>query len=569
MDPLKELEEEANRGDRVNFIPCVAWVQRGVAKSNPDKVELSPEELAAIIEKTGGALEDMQMEEAEEGGADDDDDDYETEEEEEEYAETENKSGKVNDAAPGEQSKEDDDFNKKFDMDNYDDDDNAGEGESIGDLVTFANPRDDPYYQKEGGEGDADDASDAEDFRIRPTDNLIVVGHVEGDAAVLEVYVYNDVEDALYVHHDLLLPSFPMAVEWMGLERGAEDGNKRSNLAAVGTMGPVIDVWDLDLVNSLEPDFSLGQKAVKKKKIKGYGHKDAVLALAWNRNAEHILASGSVDKTVLIWDLHTGKVASTLTAHKELIQALQWHPFEAQNLLTGSTDKYVRLFDCSSENTFKQWKADGEVEKVLWNHFDPFSFLVATDSGIVQMFDARQDDKAVWTLNAHSEGVNGLVLSTQCPGCLITGSSDKTIKVWDISDGKPTHVHEQNMKLGMIHCMSGCPDAPFVTVMGGDKPSDNVKVFDVREAAAVRNRFGSRKLSNPLGYSAFGYDTANEAEPVKTEIKDEEMADQFAHIKVGETKSEVKTEPGEASSGGASGKFRKKEKKKKKNKHVM
>ena len=69
---------------------------------------------------------------------------------------------------------------------------------------------------------------------------------------------------------------------------GAEDGNKRSNLAAVGTMGPVIDVWDLDLVNSLEPDFSLGQKAVKKKKIKGYGHKDAVLALAWNRQVHRI-----------------------------------------------------------------------------------------------------------------------------------------------------------------------------------------------------------------------------------------------------------------------------------------
>ena len=89
------------------------------------KVELSPEELAAIIEKTGGALEDMKMEEAEEGGADDDDDDYETEEEEEEEdAETENKSGKVNDAVAGEQSKEDEDFNKKFDMDNYDDDGN-------------------------------------------------------------------------------------------------------------------------------------------------------------------------------------------------------------------------------------------------------------------------------------------------------------------------------------------------------------------------------------------------------------------------------------------------------------
>lgn len=47
---------------------------------------------------------------------------------------------------------------------------------------------------------------------FRGTDNLILVGHVEGDAATLEVYIYNDVEDALYVHHDLLLPSFPLAL---------------------------------------------------------------------------------------------------------------------------------------------------------------------------------------------------------------------------------------------------------------------------------------------------------------------------------------------------------------------
>ena len=38
----------------------------------------------------------------------------------------------------------------------------------------------------------------------------------------------------------------------------------------------------------------------------------------------------------------------------------------------------VRLFDCASDNTFKQWNVDGEVEKVLWNHFDPFTFLVRT-----------------------------------------------------------------------------------------------------------------------------------------------------------------------------------------------
>ena len=76
-----------------------------------------------------------------------------------------------------------------------------------------------------------------------------------------------------------------MALEWIGYSPEGE-GGKQANLVAVGSMGPVIDVWDIDLVDSLEPDFSLGTKARKKKKIKGYGHKDAVLCLAWNGNAE-------------------------------------------------------------------------------------------------------------------------------------------------------------------------------------------------------------------------------------------------------------------------------------------
>ena len=42
------------------------------------------------------------------------------------------------------------------------------------------------------------------------------------------------------------------------------------------------------------------------------------------------------------------------------------------------------------------------------------------------------------------------------------------------------------MKLGRLHCVDQCPDAPFVIAMGGDKSSDNLKVLDVREAASGR-----------------------------------------------------------------------------------
>lgn len=59
--------------NKVNFIPCLAWVKRGVAKSNPEKVscfnrrnyiygqtfskvQLTKEELVQIINQTKGNL---------------------------------------------------------------------------------------------------------------------------------------------------------------------------------------------------------------------------------------------------------------------------------------------------------------------------------------------------------------------------------------------------------------------------------------------------------------------------------------------------------------------------------
>jgi len=533
MDEVEDLFEKGE-GNGINFIPCLKWVQRGVAKSEPEKLKLTKEELAKIINKTQKDLTECETEET-----------PENEDTENPAADSETVEDGETMEVPAEDDN-DDDFEKRYNMDAYDDEEEDNTAGGLDGLMAHADPRDDKYLRNPDED---DDQSDIEDNIIKPDDNLLLVGHVDGDASILEVYVYNDDEDALYVHHDILLPSFPMTLEWLNYDPGEA---RKGNLVAVGSMAPIIDVWDVDIIDSIEPAFSLGQKKSKKRNIPRIGHKDAVLSLSWNHNVRHLMASGSVDETVLIWDLREGKPARTIKDHTDKVQALQWHPMEPQVLLTGCCDGKARIFDCN-QVSHKSWTVDGEVEKVLWDHFNPFNFIVATEKGFVYMMDARNDGKSIWTLSAHSEGVNGLSLSSQCPGLLVTGSSDKTMKVWDISKSKPTCISETEAKIGMVHALDGCPDAPFVFAFGGDTPSHNMHVMDVRESAKVNERFNTVKLEDPTKIGQIETPLAGENSNDVTVAKESENRAQavaaFEQMTV---------------TGGAVSKFKKKEKKKKK-----
>lgn len=67
-----------------------------------------------------------------------------------------------------------------------------------------------------------------------------------------------------------------------------------------------IQIWDLDIINAVKPVVKLGssnKSSRKKRDGSEQGHSDAVLSLAWNTNADHLLASGGADQIVVLWDL--------------------------------------------------------------------------------------------------------------------------------------------------------------------------------------------------------------------------------------------------------------------------
>lgn len=61
-----------------------------------------------------------------------------------------------------------------------------------------------------------DSDSEEEDQMIKPSDNILLAGKIESEFSSLEVYIFEEKTENLYVHHEIFLNSFPVCIDWLG-----------------------------------------------------------------------------------------------------------------------------------------------------------------------------------------------------------------------------------------------------------------------------------------------------------------------------------------------------------------
>ncbi|EGN98850.1 hypothetical protein SERLA73DRAFT_89888 [Serpula lacrymans var. lacrymans S7.3] len=525
------------------LISSVSWVKRGVSARYPNKYVLDEKELERVSALARIELEDArtELERAHEAaksmGRGAEGDEADDADDENAWVDDDNDAMDTDQDPPAVPKEKKDDDLSEYKLDEYDNEakvSGTGPFSNIKGLTYYRDNDEDPYITFKEEEDD-----EREDLEVLPTDNLLVAAKTEDEISQLEIYVYDESQENLYIHHDLMLPNFPLCLEWLDFPPASsstpsDTSTKQfGNYIAVGTMDPEIEIWSLDVVEAMYPDMVLGRpdktaahiptpvgtgkkkrKKMKQRPLSDLHHVDGVLSISWNKTHRNMLASGSADKTVKLWDLSRGSATNSeegsaaasairsFAVHKDKVQAVHWNEKEPTVLLSGSYDRTVRTFDSRAPDAGVGAVLGADVEALRWDPWESHAFYVSLENGLVLNFDARtlpsnlnSPSPSRFTLSAHDGAASALDVNPHIRGCLCTGGADKLVKVWNVEaapDGKPnvSMVASRDLEVGKVFSAVFSPDDPLTVAAAGTR--GKLQIWDIGSNFGARKTFASK-----------------------------------------------------------------------------
>ena len=192
-----------------------------------------------------------------------------------------------------------------------------------------------------------------------------------------------------------------------------------------------------------------------------YGHTSQIAALSFSPDGS-MLATGSSDKTIRIWDTSTWKLLKTLV-HSSLVQTVRFSPdghYIAAGDFTGGIIHVWTVHDWKKIKTFDVLHIVNSIA------FSPDSARLAAgdDGGNIFVWDVESGEIVMeiengWFRNNPFGNINNPIHSIDfCPSSntIISGNDDGTVKIWDAGTGdlvKTLKAHTG--KVVSVACCSG------------------------------------------------------------------------------------------------------------------
>jgi WD40 repeat protein len=160
-------------------------------------------------------------------------------------------------------------------------------------------------------------------------------------------------------------------------------------------------------------------------------HPDEVYSIAFSPDGS-LIASGSFDSMVRIWNIVTGEKESELESNTECVNSLAFSP-DSSRIVSGSYDQTVRIWNI----------AKGEQEALLEGHTDGVMSVAFSHKGHFIVSGSKDKTVRVWNtttykeehwLPVHPSEVWSVAVSNNDK--YVVSASDSIVRVWDIATGQ-------------------------------------------------------------------------------------------------------------------------------------
>ncbi|KAL4734024.1 hypothetical protein BDV11DRAFT_175153 [Aspergillus similis] len=225
------------------------------------------------------------------------------------------------------------------------------------------------------------------------------------------------------------------------------------------------------------------------------GHSDWVLSVAFSPDGR-LLASGSVDRNIKLWDPATGTLKHTLEGHSDWVQSVAFSS-DGRLLASHSRDEIIKLWD----------PASGVLKHTLAGHSDWVQSVAFSPNGRLLASGSRAKTIKLWdpatgalkhTLEGHSDWVLSVAFSPD-GRLLASGSVDRNIKLWDPASGALKHTLEGHSD--WVRSVAFSPDGRLLASHSVDK---TIKLWDPATGALKHTLAGHSDWVQSIAFQPDG-----------------------------------------------------------------